>query len=292
MVNLEYYRVFYYVAKHSSVSLAAEKLFISQPAVSQAIKHLENNLGGSLFFRTPKGMRLTPEGEMLYQYVSKGYEYIALGEDKYRELFALETGEIRIGASDMTLQFYLLPYLEQFHKLYPKISFKVTNAPTPNTLEHLSMGKIDFGVVSAPVPANKGLKVTPVLKINDIFVANHRYQELNGRVVKLSELSSYPIICLEKNTSTRKHVDNFLKEKNVRLGSEFELATSELIVQFAVRGLGVGCVVRNFAEEQLGDKSLFEINIDAPIPARDICIVTLDKIHISPAGKKLLNILI
>ena len=115
MVNLEYYRVFYYVAKLKSITLAADELFISQPAVSQAIKHLENTLGGSLFIRTPKGVRLTPEGELLNIYVAQGYESLLQGENKYKELFMLEAGEIRIGASDMTLQYYLLPYLEEFH---------------------------------------------------------------------------------------------------------------------------------------------------------------------------------
>jgi DNA-binding transcriptional LysR family regulator len=107
-VNLEYYRIFYYTAKHKSITLAANELFISQPAVSQAIKQLENSIGGKLFFRTPKGVKLTSEGEILYRYISKGYEQIILGENKFKELLALETGEIRIGASDMTLQFYLL----------------------------------------------------------------------------------------------------------------------------------------------------------------------------------------
>lgn len=291
MVNLEYYRVFYHVAKLGSITLAAAELFISQPAVSQAIKQLENCLGGSLFYRTPKGMRLTTEGELLYSYVSQGYEYLIQGENKYRELFALETGEIRIGASDMTLQFYLLPYLEQFNRLYPGIRIKVTNAPTPDTLELLGSGRIDFGAVSSPVIERGGLSVTPVCKISDIFVAGSRFNELSGKTAEFSELVRYPLIFLEQNTSTRKHVDRFMNEKGIKPIPEFELATSELIVQFAVRGLGVGCVVQNFAEKQLADGSLFEVKLKTPIPEREICIVTLDRMPMSPAGKKLLGIM-
>ncbi len=292
MVNLEYYRVFYYVGKLGSLTLAAEKLFISQPAVSQAIKHMEETLGGSLFFRTSKGVKLTPEGELLYSYVSKGYEYLMRGESKYKEIFMLETGEIRIGASDMTLQFFLLPYLEKFHKLYPKIHIKVTNAPTPTTVEYLKAGKIDFGIVSAPVPERKGLRIKPVGKIKDIFVANNRFSELKDRIVELSELTKFPIVCLEENTSTRKYVDDFLSQSNVQLKPEFELATSDLIVQFAERGLGIGAVVRNFAQKRLEDKTLFEIQLNKPIPERDICIITLDKMPISQAGEKLLELLL
>lgn len=292
MVNLEYYRVFYYVAKLNSITLAAEELFISQPAVSQAIKHLEKSLGGSLFLRTPKGVTLTPEGELLYIYVSQGYEFLMQGESKYKELFMLETGEIRIGASDMTLQYYLLPHLEQFHKLYPKIKIKVTNGPTPETLKYLNAGKIDFGVVSAPVTENKGLWIIPVGKIRDIFVANDRFSELKGKTIELLELEKYPIICLEENTSARKYIDDFLSKYGTLLNPEFELATSELIVQFAARSLGIGCVVRNFADKLLADKTLFELQLKTPIPQRDICIVTYDKNPISPAGKKLLDMLV
>jgi len=289
--NLEYYKIFYYVAKLNSITLAAEELFISQPAVSQAIKKLENSIGGNLFLRTPKGVQLTTEGEVLYTYVSQGYEYIVLGERKFKELLSIEVGEIRIGASDMTLQYYLLPYLEKFHKTYPKIKIKVTNAPTPETLEYLNSGKIDFGVVSAPVSENRGLNILPVYNIRDVFVANERFSELKGRSIELYELKNYPIISLEHNTSTRKYVDDFLKESGVILNPEFELATSHLIVQFTKMSLGVGCVVRNFAEELIANGDLFELNLKNSIPERSICVVTKDNIPISPAGKKLLNMI-
>lgn len=289
--NLEYYKIFYFVAKLKSITLAAEELFISQPAVSQAIKQLENSIGGSLFVRTSKGVSLTPEGEVLYKYVSSGYEYIAIGESKFKELLTLEAGEIRIGASDMTLQFYLLNHLEEFHKLYPKVKIKVTNVPTPETIEYLRSGKIDFGVVSEPVSEFRGLNVNSVSKIRDVFIASDRFMELKDRSVDWCELQGYPIITIESNTSTRKYVDSFLKEKGVILNPEFELATSELIVQFTKRNLGIGCVVRSFAEKLIEDGKLFELNLREPIPERNICVVTQDNIPISPAGKKFLNLL-
>ena len=115
-IDLEYYKIFYYVGSLGKISLAAQKLCISQPAVSQAVKHLETQLGTKLFIRTPKGVRLTTEGEVLFSYIKQGYEYILLGEKKFKEMLDLELGEIRIGASDMTLKYYLLPFLEKFHK--------------------------------------------------------------------------------------------------------------------------------------------------------------------------------
>ena len=147
-INFEYYKIFYHVAKASSISAAARELCISQPAVSQAVKALEQAIGIELFIRTKKGVSLTNAGEILYSHVAAGYESISLGEQQLSQLLHMETGEIRIGASDMTLQFYLLPYLEHFHQLYPGIKVHVTNAPTPSTINHLLSGKTS---VSSPV---------------------------------------------------------------------------------------------------------------------------------------------
>ena len=205
-INLEYYKIFYYVGKYKNITLAAENLSISQPAVSQAVKNLEKSLGSALFVRTSKGVRLTVEGEVLYSFVKRGYEYILLGEKKFQEMQDLTQGEIRIGASDMTLQFYLLTYLEQFHETYPGIKVTVTNAPTPETLLHLQDGKIDFGVVSTPFVTNEHLVSRPVKEIEDVSVAGKNFENLKGRVMDYKELEGLPIMCLQGNTSTRHYV--------------------------------------------------------------------------------------
>ena len=99
-INLEYYKVFYYVCSCGGITAAAEVLCISQPAVSQAVHQLETALGCRLFLRTSKGVKLTREGEVLHSYVKRGIESIYDGEDTLKRIQDLETGEIRIGASD------------------------------------------------------------------------------------------------------------------------------------------------------------------------------------------------
>lgn len=290
-VNLEYYKIFYYVANLKGITNAAEELCISQPAVSQAIKQLEKALGSKLFIRTPKGARLTPEGEVLYSYIKRGYEYIILGENTFQKMLDLEQGEIRIGASDMTLQFYLLPYLEKFHELYPKIKVTVTNAPTPETIEYLYAGKIDFGIVSTPLDVKPEITVTKVTEIEDIFIGGSKFHELKKRIVDYIELEQLPIICLEHNTSTRKYIDEYLLENQVVLKPEFELATSDMIVQFAMRNLGIGCVVKNFALKYLESGELFEVQFSRKIPKRHICTIISMKNPISKAAKILLDMM-
>lgn len=289
--NLEYYKVFYYAAKYGSVTKAAGELAISQPAVSQALKHLEGQLGVTLFYRAAKGVKLTSEGQLLYNYVEKGYEQIELGEKKVRELQNLELGEIRIGASDMTLQYYLLPYLEKFHERYPEIKVTVTNAPTPETLSFLKEGKIDFGIVSTPFPETADLEVTVVREIEDVFVAGRRFIAYKNRTLDLQELEKLPLICLEKNTSTRSYMDDFLSQNKVSIQPEFELATSDMIVQFALRNLGVASIVKDFAKDYVDAGMLFELRFNKIIPKRSFCVVQNLKIPLPAASQKLLEIM-
>ena len=289
--NLEHCRVFYFVAKHSSITAAASELFISQPAVSQAMRQLESELGCRLFFRTAKGVKLTPEGEVLYSKVKPAVELLTEGRREIDRMLGMESGEVRVGASDMTLKFYLLPYLEKYHKLFPKIKIIVTNGPTPETLKALFDGKIDFGVITSPFSEADGLDYTEVGEVRDIFVASDRFDFLKGKTVKLSELAQFPIISLEANTSTRKGVDKFLAENGVKLSPEFELAQSDLIVNFAKRNLGIGSVVENFAQEEIKKGGVFELMLDKPLPPRKICVVTAKKSYISVAGKKLFDLL-
>lgn len=289
--NLDYYKVFYYVANRGSVTGAAEALSISQPAVSQAIKQLEKQLGVALFHRAAKGVRLSPEGQLLFEYVSKGYEQIELGVRKVQEMQNLEIGEIRIGASDMTLRFYLLPFLESFHEKYPQIKVTVTNAPTPETLQFLREGRIDFGIVSTPFEKTDFLKTIPVREMEDVFVAGRRFLPYKNRTLDFQELEQLPLICLEHNTSTRSYMDNFLSKNQVSIRPEFELATSDMIVQFALRNLGVGCVMKDFARQYVEEGLLFELRFNKMIPKRQFCVVLNTKVPMSRASSRLLEIM-
>ncbi|HAN20103.1 MAG: LysR family transcriptional regulator [Clostridiales bacterium GWF2_36_10] len=287
-ISYDWYRIFYYVALNGNLTAAAEKLYVSQSAVSQSIKQLENSLGCNLFIRTTKGVRLTTEGEILYEYISKGIEHIKLGEKQLALQLNMESGEIHIGASDMTLEYYLLPYLEEFHKLFPKIKINITNGSTPETIKLLEKDIIDFAVISEPVPELKNCSVIPVSEIEDVFICGTDY---NNQTITLNNLNTFPLIMLEKNTSTRKYIDTFFADNSISLSPEFELATSSLIVQFVKRNLGIGCVVRNFAEEALRSGKINEIILEKQIPKRHLCIVK-KLTSISRASEKLLDLLL
>lgn len=236
--NLEAYKVFYYVAKCGSVTKAAGELSISQPAVSQAIKQLENTLDAALFHRAAKGVRLT-----------------------------------------------------KFHEQYPGIKVIVTNAPTPETLNYLREGHIDFGIVSTPFPERPDIQMIPVREIEDVFVAGRRFFSYKNRTLDFQKLESLPLIFLEKNTSSRSYMDEFLAGNGVYVQPEFELATSDMIVQFVRRNLGVGCVMRDFARDYVESGLLFELRFNKIIPKRQFCVVRNTKMPMAPAAEKLLEIM-
>lgn len=290
-VNLEYYRVFYYVCANGSLTAAARELCISQPAVSQAVRQLEKEAGIKLFLRTSKGVQLTKEGELLYHYVKSGVESLLEGEKMVERMLNMEMGEVRIGASDMTLQFYLLPYLEQFHREYPKIKVNVSNAPTPETIKSLEEGKIDFGVVTTPFECRSTMNQIPVKAIRNMFIAGNSFCELQGKTLDYSALTGLPCIFLEKNTSTRSFMDAFLLQQGIELKPEFELAISDMIVQFAKRNMGVGCVMEGFARDALEAGDVFELKFNMEMPSRHICVVTGESSLISMPGRRLLEMI-
>lgn len=286
-INYDLYKIFVCAAECGGITAAAEKLYISQPAVSQSIHSLEESLGCRLFVRTAKRVKLTAEGETLYSYVSKGLQSIEDGERRVSAMLRLDAGEIRIGASDMTLEFCLLPYLEQFHTSCPNVKISITNNPTPQTIELLQAGKIDFAAVSEPFEQGD-FETIPVKEIRDIFICGKDCGLHDG--ISAAEIPSDRLILLEKNTSTRAFVDGELKKRGITAKPKFELATSGQIVNFSARNLGIGCVVEDFARQAAASGSVREIRIADPFPPRRICIARKTK-YVSRAADKLLELI-
>ena len=139
-INYELYKVFYHVASSLSFSEASKQLFISQSAVSQSIKVLEKKLGITLFIRSTKRVQLTPEGEILFRYVEPAVNLIQRGEAQIMESSALGGGQIRIGASDTICRYFLVPYLNRFHREHAGVHIKVTNQTSTRCVDLLESG--------------------------------------------------------------------------------------------------------------------------------------------------------
>ena len=282
------YRTFLAVADAGSISEAARRLFVSQPAISAEIASLEEMLSVRLFVRSRRGVRLTEAGETLLHHVRSAFTMLEAGEERLRELAGLARGTLRIGASDMTLRFYLLSPIAEFRRRYPGVRLQVTNAPTPKTLAALRDGSIDFGVVSGPLDDVEGLDLLPVRRVQDIFVAAPDHP-LVGREVTRDELAAHPMMMLEGATSTRAYLEAWLGENFPP--PMIELATSDLLVEFAKRGIGVAAVVEDFAAPALATGELCRLSLWGAPPPRDLYLARSRRFAPSAAAAGMLALL-
>ena len=293
--NLSLYRIFLETAKRGSISAAARYLYVTQPAVSVGIGQLENELGVKLFFRTSRGIKLTQEGETLYEYVVNAMAYLESGEDKLRDLNNLEGGVLRVGASDMTLKFYLLDYLERFHREHPRVRLTVSNNPTPKSLEELKNGNIDFCVISEPVKTDDEIVYKKVKSIRDVMVCTpEKYAELGGGAQSFEAVLSGTTVMLDRETSTRRYEEEWMRRCGVAedlLQPDIELATSDLVVDFASRGIGIGCVVEDFAKRDIAEGRLKEIPLLKPFPPRSFIVAYLKKLPLSSGAKHFISLI-
>lgn len=290
-INLEYYKIFYEVAKEQNITKASENLNISQPAISKTIKLLEEKLGGTLFVRTKKGVILTEEGKEFYSYINKAMEYINSAENKFSDLINLENGVIKIGINSTLTKEFLLPYLEKFNKLYPKIDIQITNGITSHLINELKTGLIDIVFLNLnDKDYGNDIDIIKCKKIHDVFIASKKYSELNDKVISLNELKNYPLIFQAKGSNTRNFLDNFLKEKNITLKPNIELASYSLVTEFCKAGFGIGYAVKEFIQKDLNDGKIFSLKIKENIPERYIGFAISNKHLPSFSTKKLIEI--
>ncbi|MDR2046715.1 MAG: LysR family transcriptional regulator [Clostridiales bacterium] len=290
LVNMELYRVFYTVAKCGSLTRAAHELFISQPAVSQSIKQLEQQIGGTLFIRTSKGMDLTYEGQIIFGYIEKAQELIDTAEHKFKQLKDLEFGSFTIGANDTLCKNFLLKYICAFNKQHPDINIQIKNRTTVDTVSLLRSGRADIGFVNLPTDA-KDMNVTECFKIHDVFVSDGKFFGGVNASLEYSELLELPLIVIERTSTTRMLIDEYFDKLKIRMTPSFELSSHELVVEFAKAGLGIGCVVREFVEDDLREGRLFEIPLKEPLPPRGIGLITLTNTPIKFAAKRFADML-
>jgi DNA-binding transcriptional LysR family regulator len=272
--HLSLYRIFYTVANTGNISQAAKQLYNSQPAISKSISRLEESLGVTLFSRSSRGVTLTEEGRILYQHVRAAFEAIDTGEEQIRRMTALDMGNLHIGVSNTLCKFILLPYLQAFIEAYPHIKILISCLSSNQTLALLDSGKIDIGLVAHP-ESLRTLDFYSLGTIQDIFVASPAYlanldlkqgEMISGR--QLFEKAT--LMLLDKHNMTRQYIDDYLTTNHLQTHHTIETTSMELLIEFAKIGLGVGCVIKEFVQEELEKGQLLEIPLDIPIHRREI----------------------
>ena len=271
MVNLELYRVFYTVAKFGSSTRAAEELFISQPAVSQAVKQLENQLGTPLFNRTHMGMELSTQGgKLIFKQVEEALRLLDDAESKLLELKTTATGTLRIGATDAIFSHILADKMVAYNQKYPAVKFELLTGTTPETLAQLKEGKCDVGFINLPVD-DKDVNFTgTVAHLSDVFVAGEKFSHLKGKKVNLADLQGYPLLMIESNTIARRALSAYTQTLGIQLHPDIEVENWDLMMKFASSGMGIGCVPREYAAPLLESGELFEVDVVPHLPVRGV----------------------
>ncbi|WP_125153238.1 LysR family transcriptional regulator [Clostridium rectalis] len=288
--KLDLYRVFGCVGKCKSFSNAAKELYMTQPAVSQSIMQLEKELEIRLFTRTPKGVILTNEGEILFEYVSSAISLIDTGEKKMLDSKNLMIGELKIGVGDTTSKYFLLSYLEEFHIKYPNVKLKILNRTTEELCNLVKMGEIDLAICNLPIE-DTALQIEERMEIQDIFVCGARLMENIKRPLTFEEISNMPLILLDSKSNSRQYVESYLLTKGVSISADIELGAHDLLLQFAKINLGIACVVKEFSLEYLKKGILYEVKTVEPIPKRNIGFCYLKSVSLSPAARTFLKLL-
>jgi len=287
-INYELYKVFYHVALSLSFSVASKQLFISQSAVSQSVKVLEKKLGYPLFIRSTKKVQLTPEGEILLRHIEPAMNLIKRGETQIMETNSLGGGQLRIGASDTICRYFLVPYLNRFHKEYPNIHIKVTNQTSIKCVDLLESGQVDLIVINFPNSKLSNVNHVKTIKnFKDIFIADRKHFDLEDKKLTLRQLLDYPILMLDRKSTTSEFLHNIFQQHQLDLVPEIELSSNDLLIDLAGIGLGIAFI----PDYCLPHKSnhLFEISIEQELPERQLVVVHNEHLPVTRATKEFIK---
>ena len=284
-VKLELYRVFKEVAEVGNITAAAQALYISQSAVSQSIKQLERDLQTRLFARNSRGVTLTAEGQMLYEYVRSAMGLLETGEEKLSQTRELQMGQLTIGASDTVTSQFLLPYLDRFHRQYPAIHIQIISGRSHKVLGLLQSGKVDIAFASTP-QEGASLETFPCLATHSIFVAGAEYPCDFDHVYTLEEIARFPLILLERKASSRLYLEKYFLQNGLHLNPEIELGARSLLVDLAAIGFGVAGVTEEFVRRELENGRLRKLRTSFDIPPRSVDLCVLRDVPLTSAAQR------
>ena len=242
-INFELYKIFYEVALAGSISGGAKKLMISQPAVTQAIHNLEDELGGKLFIRIPKGVIFTNEGRELFEYVSMGIKYFVNGANKFSSLKELDSGVINIGATTTISECFLLPYLKRFRELYPNIVINIVNDLSDNLISLLRNGSVDIVFTSYSDFKYKDVSINYICELNDMFFVGKGYKK---NFDSFEDIVNDGILVNKRPSVTRVNFDIFMDKNAIDYVPKMEIVSHGLLVNLVKNNFGAGLLTKEF----------------------------------------------
>lgn len=292
-ISYDHYRIFYFVAKYGSFTKAAEILLSNQPNLTRTIRSLETSLGCTLFERSNKGVRLTPDGEKLYDHISIAFEHIEAGEQEISSKNSLKKGVLSIGASEIALRCFLLPILNEYRQKYPGIQIKISNVSTPSAVTMLKNALVDLAFVTSPIESDPELSRKNLRPLREIAVCGEAFSYLVNpeNPVSFMRIAKKPIVSLGPKTSTYEFYLKLFLEHGASFSSDIEAATADQILPLVRHNLGIGFVPVDFLEDITEDSGIYEIPLKEEIPKRYITLLKKKGRTLSPPAKELERII-
>lgn len=287
--NFDHYRIFYSVARHKNITSAVNEIYLSQPTISRSIRKLEESLGCVLFIRTKQGVELTSEGELLYRHLTEVFRHLEAAEERLMQFKDLKDGMIHISATEMTMQYFLLPYLEAFKNDYPGVRIKLSLGLPETLLPQLEAGTVDFAVFTTPLEVNKTATLTPLAEYEDILIAGSKFRHLSGKEQHLADLVREPFILMQPGTSARNYIEQYFRDNQAVVRPEYEVSTMPVIPPMVQANMGIAFVPTFYAKDQLEQGLIYEITLAEKLPPRKICLCTSNIYPQNAASKEFIR---
>ncbi|MBR4406747.1 MAG: LysR family transcriptional regulator [Clostridia bacterium] len=268
--DLNLIKIFMEVYECNSISNASKKLFISQPAVTSSIKRLEKFLNGKLFIRTPRGVKVTAEGEAFYEFCTNSLNTLLQGINNFSSFANMEKGSINIGCSSTIVRYLLAPFIVNFGKKYPNINISITDGVSNQLTSMLHKNKIDLAIMNMPIENESQFDCTKITTTQDCFIAPANFPK---DFLSKEKLQKFPLV-VQKKSNNRTAFDKMCMDNNINLNVQYETTSFGLITDFVEIELGLGYTIKNFIKKDISAGRVKVLETDLKITPRDVVALT------------------
>ena len=290
MINFNHLRNFYQVAKNLNFTVAANRLYISQPAVSVQIKLFEDYCKLKLFKRKGRKIYLTDEGETLYRYARKIFEYEREIDSVIEDMRKLKRGILRLGTTKTYARYFMPSLISSFHETYPHIKIYLDEGSSLDMTNSL----LDFGneiVIIAKLEENPDICFIPFSQEEMLVILSPHHKLAAKKIISIQDLAREPIIMKENGSGTRRLVTELFTKKSLTPNILMETSNTEFIKQLVMRGDGISLLVKAAVTAELSEKKLTTVSIKGQKIFLDVSIAYLKDQHLSPPAQAFLGIL-
>ena len=291
MLNFNQFRVFYYAAKNLNFTVAANDLFITQPAVTAQIKSFEEFCNLKLFKKKGRKIFLTDEGRSLYQYAIKIFKFEKEIEAVIDDMRELKRGVLSLGTTKAYARYFMPLMITSFHQNYPHIQIQLNEGSSLDMIHSLLNFKIEVAII-AKAEDNPDVHFFPFSREEMAVIVSRKHPLVRKKAISFADLVAEHFIMKERGSGTRKLVEELFEAERCTPNILMETSNAEFIKQLVQRGEGVSFVVKEAVAQELKEKKLASVPLKGPKVYLDVSIAYLKEQVLSPSARAFVDTLI